>query len=158
MKINQAGIDLIRRHEKCVLRAYQDPRGIWTIGWGHTGSIEDGDFWDQDKCDQVLVDDLANFERAVASYVTAPLNENQFSALVCFVFNAGAGAFYRSSALQRLNQRDYEGACKALGLYTKMRIKGTYVDSPELIRRRADEQSLFMASVEASESSDPQPT
>lgn len=149
MRTNQAGIDLIKRHEKCVLRAYQDPKGIWTIGWGHTGEVSDGDFWSQEQCDAALILDLGQAERSVSSYVTVPLNENQFSALVCFVFNTGSGQFFRSSALQRLNQGDYENACKALGLYTKIRIKGQYIDSEELIRRRADEQSLFMASIAA---------
>lgn len=138
---------MIKRHEKCVLRAYQDPRGVWTIGWGHTGGIQEGAFWSQEKCDLILLADLENSERSVSSYVTVPLNENQFSALVSFVFNEGAGAFFHSTPLLKLNLGDYEGACKALGLYTKMRARGTYLDSPELIRRRADEQSLFMASV-----------
>lgn len=147
-KTNQAGIDLIKRHEKCVLRAYQDPRGVWTIGWGHTGSeVHEGEFWSQEQCDAQLPLDLAIAERAVSSYVTVPLNENQFSALVSFVFNEGSGQFFRSSALLRLNQGDYRGACQALGLYIKMRVKGAYIDSAELARRRGEEQSLFMASV-----------
>ena len=38
MKISQAGLDLIKRFEGCELEAYQDAVGIWTIGYGHTGS------------------------------------------------------------------------------------------------------------------------
>ena len=36
MKINAAGLDLIKRWEGLRLTAYQDSVGIWTIGYGHT--------------------------------------------------------------------------------------------------------------------------
>lgn len=29
-----SALTLIKRHEKCVLHAYKDSRGVWTIGWG----------------------------------------------------------------------------------------------------------------------------
>jgi lysozyme len=37
MEINEAGVDLIKQFEGCVLQSYRDLRGIWTIGYGHTG-------------------------------------------------------------------------------------------------------------------------
>ncbi len=146
--INALGIELIKSHEKCVLRAYRDPRGVWTIGWGHTGGVEEGDFWSQEEADQALLIDLAVAERAVCSYVYRDLNENQFSALVSFVFNEGSGTFYKSSVLVYLNHNQFEEACVAMALYNKMHVNGVKVVSTELIRRRADEQALFRLPLE----------
>lgn len=35
-KISKAGIDLIKEFEGCYLKAYKDPVGVWTIGYGIT--------------------------------------------------------------------------------------------------------------------------
>ncbi len=149
-RINALGLDIIKNHEKCVLRAYQDPRGRWTIGWGHTGGVQEGDFWSQEEADAALVLDVASAERTVASYVYRDLNENQFSALVSFVFNEGSGTFYKSSILVYLNHNQFEEACVAMALYNIMHVDGVRVVSTELIRRRADEQALFRRPLEFS--------
>ena len=36
---SQQGIDRIKKFESCRLTAYQDAAGVWTIGYGHTGSV-----------------------------------------------------------------------------------------------------------------------
>lgn len=149
-KVCQAAIDLIRSHEKCVLRAYQDQGkkgGIWTIGWGHTGDVHEGDFWSQEMADSTLVDDIDFAERAVASYTRVPLNDHQFGALVDFAFNEGPQTLFESSVLEKLNQGDYEGACEALALYDKMHVGGVKIVSKDLAKRRAEEQALFRTPV-----------
>ena len=35
LPINDATIALIKRNEGCILHAYQDMVGVWTIGYGH---------------------------------------------------------------------------------------------------------------------------
>lgn len=148
-RINAAGLEIIKSHEKCVLRAYRDPGGVWTIGWGHTGAdVVEGEFWGQDEADQALLKDLSTAERAVNSFVHRALNENQFSALVSFTYNCGSGAFFESSVLVFLNHSEYDKACEAMALYHKMRRGGVLVVSDELIRRRAEEQALFRKPVE----------
>lgn len=142
-RTNPAGVALIKNHEKCVLRAYRDPHGVWTIGWGHTGNVHDGDWWSQEMADATLLEDLAVAERAVNSYVLQPLNENQFSALVSFTFNEGSGELFSSSILVLLNQGSYDEACNHFALFNKMTVGGVKVVSKELIGRRAEEQALF---------------
>ena len=39
---SQQGIDRIKKFESCRLTAYQDAAGVWTIGYGHTGSVYAG--------------------------------------------------------------------------------------------------------------------
>lgn len=152
-QINARGLALLQGHEKCVLRAYRDQGkrgGVWTIGWGHTGpEVVEGLFWTQEQADEALLTDLGNAERAVISYVLRVLNENQFSALVDFVYNEGAGTFFESSVLVLLNHGEFDTACEHLALYDKEHVGGLKVSSVELARRRAEEQALFRLPVAA---------
>ena len=61
MKMNSAGVDLIKHFESCKLTAYQDQNGIYTIGWGHTAGVKKGDKWTQDKADNTLLNDIDEF-------------------------------------------------------------------------------------------------
>ena len=90
MKINNAGIKLIKSFEGCRLKAYQDSAGVWTIGWGHTGNVKAGQIITQAKADEYLMKDIAKFEKAVNA-LGIDFNENQFSALVSFAYNCGTG-------------------------------------------------------------------
>jgi lysozyme len=56
--INQAGIDLIKSFEGCTLAAYQDVRGIWTIGWGHIAGVTKGMIFTQVQANDALLADL----------------------------------------------------------------------------------------------------
>ena len=40
MNISNKGIELIKQFEGCRLKAYQDSVGVWTIGYGHTESVQ----------------------------------------------------------------------------------------------------------------------
>ena len=91
MKINEAGLSLIKSFEGCKLQAYQDAVGVWTIGWGHTGGVKAGQKITQAQADEYLRKDLEKFEKAVDKISNGNLNENQFSALVSFAYNCGTG-------------------------------------------------------------------
>lgn len=92
--IPQVAIDFIKAHEGLRLTAYQDGGGVWTIGYGHTGSdVRAGVVWSQAQADGVLA---ANIRDAAASLavmvdrdVIDSLTENQYAALLSFVFNLG---------------------------------------------------------------------
>lgn len=95
MKINKAGLSLIKEFEGLRLTAYQDPVGIWTIGWGHTGKV-DGKYISkgmkitEKKAEELLLQDIKRFENHVNTYHKKyKFNENEFSALVSFAYNIG---------------------------------------------------------------------
>lgn len=90
MKINDAGLKLIKSFEGCRLTAYQDSVGVWTIGYGHTAGVKAGQKITQEQADEYLRKDIAKFEKAVDA-LKMDFNINQFSALVSFAFNCGAG-------------------------------------------------------------------
>jgi lysozyme len=60
MKISENGLAMIRYWEDCVLEAYQDVGGIWTIGYGHTEGVTEGMVWTQNQADQALASDAVS--------------------------------------------------------------------------------------------------
>lgn len=142
------GIDLIKEFEGCKLTAYKCPAGVWTIGYGHTGSVDgkaitSGMTITAAKATELLKADLSKFEAAVNSYVTAPITQNMFDALVSFTFNCGAGALKGSTLLKKLNAKDYDGAAAEFPKWNK--AGGKVLNG--LVRRREAERCLFMLGV-----------
>ena len=74
--------------------AYQDSRGRWTIGVGHTGSdVGPGVVWTQPMIDAALQADLATavtrLEAAIGREAIWSLTQAEYAALLSFVFNVG---------------------------------------------------------------------
>jgi len=108
MRINDKGIALIKSFEGCKLRAYQDSVGIWTVGYGATfyqdgSKIKSGDTLTQQQADELLSYHVDLFAEKVKPLIKGELSDNQFSALVSFAFNLGAGALAKSTLLKKVN-------------------------------------------------------
>lgn len=138
-QINQAGIDLIKEFEGLRTKAYKDPVGIWTIGYGHTETAKRGMTVTPEQAEDLLRRDLYTAESAVNRLVTVPLSDNQFAALVSFVFNVGEGAFRGSTLLRRLNAGNYGAVPDQLKRWN--RAGGRVLNG--LVRRREDEARLW---------------
>ncbi|MGD9800041.1 MAG: lysozyme [Parvularculaceae bacterium] len=147
MKISEAGIDLIKRFEGLELESYQDIAGVWTIGYGHTETAGPNQKINEREAEELLRRDLAPRERAVEQLAGVSLNQNEFDALVSFVFNVGAGAFKNSTARKRLNRNDRLGAAEALTWWNKATVGGVLREVRGLTRRRAAERALFLTPV-----------
>ena len=138
--INEKGLALLRSFEGCRLSSYCDCVGVWTIGFGTTTNVRPGMTITQQQAESFLKSDLAIFEHAVDRLVKVPLNDDQFSALVSFTYNVGAGALSSCSALRSLNQGNYADAADRLLFWNK----GDNGELPGLTRRRHAERSLFL--------------
>lgn len=90
--INHAGLALIKESEGYRDVAYRDTGGVFTLGWGHTKGVKQGDTCNPSQAEYWLEQDLMDAEAAVSKYAKAPLTDNQFAALVSFTFNLGPGA------------------------------------------------------------------
>ncbi len=123
------------------IEAYQDPVGVWTIGWGCTEGIYPGMKISRAQAKEMLRKELAKFEAAVTDAVQVQIDENQFSALVSFSYNVGAGALFRSTLLKFLNQGKYESAANELLRWDKAGGRPFL----GLARRRRAERSLFLS-------------
>jgi lysozyme len=141
MKLNKAGIDLIKSFESCRLKAYDDGGGVWTIGWGHTKGVKPGETITQEVADLTFRFEIAEFEFDVRCLVVPKLTENQFSALVSFAYNCGIGALKRSSLLSKVNAKDFTGAAEEFLKWVNVKGK----PSKGLLRRRKAERELFLS-------------
>ncbi|MET3589864.1 lysozyme [Bartonella silvatica] len=143
-KISQEGLALIKQWEGLRLNAYKDAIGVWTIGYGHTNMagkplIHEGMIITEKQAEELLCQDLQQFENAVESAVTVSLTDEQFAALVSFCYNVGTKAFCNSTLLKKLNKGDYEAVPTELQKWTKAsgkRLQG-------LVHRRAAEAGLW---------------
>lgn len=132
---------------KAVLVAYQDGAGVWTIGWGHTRDVVAGMTCTQAQAEAWLDADLDDAEHAVCTFVTVPLNDNEFDALVSFAFNVGTEAFMTSLLLRKLNAGDRAAVPAEMARWNKITVKGVKQVSAGLTNRRAAEASLFVLPV-----------
>lgn len=131
---------MIEGFEGLETRAYQDQRGIWTIGYGRIAGVKQGDTCTKEQADEWVAEDLATAEKAVSTMVKVPLNQNQFDALVSFTYNVGAGSLQHSTLLSLLNQGAFNGAANQFLAWDH--ING--VMSNGLLRRRKMERALFL--------------
>jgi len=140
MIIGTNGLNLIKSFEGLRLRAYQCSANVWTIGYGHTADVRANDVITEEEALSFLRQDVAESERAVNQYVHVPLTQNQFDALVSFVFNLGVGSFRTSTLLKKLNAGDYDGVAQEFGRW----IHAGGKKLPGLVRRREAERALFL--------------
>lgn len=157
MKISDEGLRLIKSfegyHKKLAngdCTAYRTYLGngkydIPTIGYGCTVGVKMGMVWSEAKATEELKKEVAKHEGYVSQYVTVPLNQNEFDALVSFSYNCGSGNLKKLVA--RLNKEQRTETAKAFLLY----VKAQGQTLPGLVSRRTRESSLFQKPVEAPE-------
>ena len=135
MKISPAGLSAIEEREGKELRAYPDSRGTPTIGVGHTGpEVHFGLVWTEAEVEAALTADIAWAAEEVNKFVTVPMTQNQFDALVSFTFNIGKSGFDHSSALRDFNNGVIKAANDLL----------MWEQPPVLKGRRESERAQFL--------------
>ncbi len=139
-RYDNQGLALTEGFEGCKLVAYEDVRGIWTIGYGHTGAdVYEGLVIKQAQAEALLVSDLAAAVACVNHAVRVAITQDEFDALVDFTFNAGRGAFLTSTLLRKLNAGDIAGAAEQFGDW----VHTVGATCSGLVRRREAEKELF---------------
>jgi lysozyme len=121
---------------------YLDAVGVPTIGYGHTGpDLTPNLVITQAQAEALLQSDVRRAERAVSAAVKVALNDNQFAALVSFVYNLGAGALQESTLLGLLNDGNSTAAADQ---FTRFVYAGGEV-LQGLVTRGNAERTLFLA-------------
>lgn len=139
MRTSGQGVALIKKFEGCELEAYQCSANVWTIGYGHTRGVKEGDEISADKAEYILLEDLIEFETYVDQLVTVSLNQDQFDALVSWTFNLGPTNLKESTMLLRLNDGQYSEVPAEMARWN--RSGGEVLEG--LKRRRKAEGLLF---------------
>jgi len=143
MQISYDGIKFIEDLEGYRDKAYLDTGGVWTIGFGTIridgAPVQPGQTCTRQQAEEWMRADLAPAQTTVNQSVKVPLRQNQFDALVSFVYNVGSTAFRGSTMCLKLNMRDFAGAAKEFDkwIYDNKKI------IPGLVARRKIERSKF---------------
>ena len=139
MKISEEGLALIKKFEGCELTAYKCSAGVWTIGYGHTKGVEEGMTITKAQAEDMLLEELVEYEDAVKNAVTISLDQCMFDALVSWTYNLGPSNLNASTMLKVLNAGDYDGVPAQIKRWNK--AGGKVLEG--LIRRREAEALLF---------------
>ena len=142
--VSPAAIELIKRFEGFHRTAAPIGDGRWAIGYGHTRSAREGAEVTEADAEALLGFDLVDVQAAVNDWTYTPLTQNQFDALVSFVFNIGLDAFRHSAVLRRVNEGALLQAACTMEMWRKADFDGQRIVVDALIRRRAAEKALFL--------------
>ncbi len=140
MQISQNGLAIIKKFEGFSATPYLCPAGKTTIGYGHVIAAGES-FTDisTDAAEDILKNDIAKVEQALAGLIKVPLNQNQFDALVSFTYNIGITAFKNSTMRLLLNINEPALAAKEFARWVY--CGGKVLNG--LVSRRQDEERLF---------------
>ncbi len=145
MRTSRAGLDVIKAFEGFRPRYQKLPNGRWIIGYGHVRANRDETSVSESEAEAVLREyDLPPLERLVMDTVLAPLNQNEFDALVSLAHNVGRKAFVSSDVVTLLNAGNRLAAAGAFDHWRRARIGGRIQIVDALVRRRACEKALFL--------------
>lgn len=139
MNIGTKGLDLIKFFEGLELNAYKCAAGVWTIGYGHTKGVQEGDSISEEQANEMLAEELKEYENYINTLVTVELNQDQFDAMVSWVYNLGGGNLKASTLLKVLNAGDYDGVPAQMMRWNK--AGGKVLEG--LTKRRQAEADLF---------------
>lgn len=131
---------LVRTAEGLRLKAYQDSKGVWTIGTGHTRGVKPGMTCTPEQAESWLEADMAEASADV-NRLAMPCSQCQFDALVSFTFNEGAEHLATSHLLKYHRAGDFPDAAHQFSSWV-------YCDGrvlPGLVKRRAAEAHLYLA-------------
>lgn len=146
MSILKQTIEIVKRFEGLKLKAYKDPVGIVTIGYGTTARAgvgikpRMGMTITESEAEWYLAKAIEKFYTNIRHLITAPINDNELVAFLSLAYNIGPSAFKRSSALRHFNAGNKTKAANSILLWNKAR--GKVLNG--LVKRREAEKLLFL--------------
>ncbi len=158
MKISSKGLNhLIKLEGGFKLKMYNDlgaKKGHCTIGLGHL--IHKGICNGVSPSEKIYLNgisvvqakklfksDLKVTEKAVNRVAAVSLTQNQFDALVSFVFNIGVPKFRGSTLLKLINSKQHKKAASEFLKWNKVTVGSNIIVVPGLRNRRKAEKHLF---------------
>jgi lysozyme len=160
MKTSAKGIAVIKKWESCKLKAYLCPAGVWTIGYGHTQGVKEGDTCTQEEAESFLRFDLGYYEGFVNVHFKN-VSQNQYDALVSLCYNIGPGNLRKSRVFEAVRTNPSDIAIRGYFLkhvYANGTRNGKDDDKdglidepgefqmlPGLVKRRNDEIALYFS-------------
>lgn len=132
---SKTGLRFTECFEGNILTAYQDQRGLWTIGYGHTANVHPGQTITQEEAEAYLATDIRTAAHCVNDVVAIKLTQPQFDSLVDFAFNVGITSFRHSTLLKEVNAGNFPEAIAQFNLWDHC---GGVINAGLLRRRKAE--------------------
>lgn len=138
----ECAADFIAEWEGFRGKAYQCAAGVWTIGFGHTGTVAEGDRITREQAYACLISDIRSAMMGLAPHVKRDVTLGQFIALTSLAFNLGPLNLVQKcpKLMRSLNAREDEECARQFLDIDKangVRLEG-------LARRRRAEAALFL--------------
>lgn len=135
-------IDLIKKHEGCVLKAYLCPANKPTIGYGSCywqdgKPVKMGEVISLEGAEKLLIHTLNKFVTIIQKKVTKKLNQNQFDALLSHTFNTGGS----STLFNLINSNAQDSEIRAWFETKYITANGKVLKG--LVDRRKEEANLY---------------
>ena len=149
MQASEHCIALIHEFEGLSTKAYKCPAGVWTIGFGHTKGIKEGDTITRGVAERLLKNDLEELSINLTRALNADeivVSQEQFDALCSFAFNLGLNALIHSTLWSYLSKGKDQAAADEFLKWNKARdASGKKIVLKGLTRRREAERALFLS-------------
>jgi GH24 family phage-related lysozyme (muramidase) len=155
MRVSSVGVALVKEFEGFPNggRPYRDPVGIWTRGYGRIEGIGPNSPRISEPAASRELLQLLNSDKyaGVVNRLELNLNQNQFDALVSFVYNCGGGAIGSNTTVGRnLRAKNWKGAADGMLAWCKATTpSGQVITLAGLLRRRKAERALFLKPVKS---------
>jgi lysozyme len=146
MKPSKNAIDLIKKWEGLYLESYLCPAKVPTIGYGTIrypdgSKVKMGEKISMKRAEELLIHEV---EKIAAQIPALNFNQNQYDALVSFVYNLGIGNFLRSTLYRKCKANPYDLTIRdEFFKWTKAKVNGELKTLKGLARRRTDEYNLY---------------
>lgn len=117
MKPSKEFYNLIVSFEGLKLKAYLDTGGVWTIGVGTIiypdgTKVKKGDVCTEAQAHEYLDHDLRTRVKFLNNIIPAGINQNQFDAMLSFLYNIGSKGFANSTAFKRIKANPNDPAIR----------------------------------------------
>ena len=139
MKVSQDCVELVKHFEGFKDTAYLCPANVWTIGYGRTRNVKEGDRITEPQAERDLLEELEEFKHQVLNSVKVELKQNELDALTSWTYNLGVGNLKSSTLLKKLNAGDKNSVPSEMLRWNK--ASGKVLEG--LTRRRQAEADLW---------------
>ena len=103
MRLSDYAFLHLKEYEGLRLESYKCAGGKWTIGYGHTRGVREGQKIDKETANKLLQEDVEYVEKFLAKEPYAEdITQSQWDALVSFIFNLGIGNFEGSTLRKKI--------------------------------------------------------
>lgn len=143
-KFSDKGVGMLKVMEGFKEAPYQCSAGHPTIGYGH--KLKKGEnipFITEEGADILLRQDVDPIEKFINVHLNGLVSQNQFDALVMFIFNIGTTAFLNSQVFEDLKRQMYDEATKPWSKWINVTKEVVCEETGEMIKKLIPVEGLI---------------